>query len=576
MEESKFDKDLAEEEGRYPLFPVSFHKAFSLLNVQVNTREDSSTSQTMDDNNYVAKHRVMEHDHDCEEESVCDNNNNDDDDDDDCNHEFDALLLSSNRAAANAADPTIPCRKLLLQPFSITTPQQDCNDTLVRIQIPSVRLPPRRGSLCDRYYRKGRPFRLSSWWECCFSNHHFCFCYKLCGTGGWVNGSCRMLVLVFIVGGIVCISTQVIWQKERNYFDSQHKRPSDPTKYDSPSLVVVNDDNVVDWSSPSSSSYYSSSSSSSRISGDYSTVQCTHDLMVLAANVPELCSAGVVTLSSNNDNNNNNNNRRKKNVHPRQDCPCAVLEHDDAINSRTTPMRGIQPGWDETWKRNVRLANLSEPLFIPDTYDRTGPTITDTTKNLRPNVVFLGDSITERWYGTRLGKHDHADLEETHNVFVELFQRDVGSDEHCIRGLALGIAGDQTPNLLWRLENGELPIVLQPRIFVLLIGTNDLSKDWCSAENVIVGIVRIVELLLTERPTATVLLHGLLPRTYDEEGYLNERRITAGRSNNNSSNWGNFFRHHDSVDNRDKEPLPNFWPDIKIINNELRGECQMS
>lgn len=36
-------------------------------------------------------------------------------------------------------------------------------------------------------------------------------------------------------------------------------------------------------------------------------------------------------------------------------------------------------------------------------------------------------------------------------------------------------AGDQVMNLLWRLQNGELPLQKQPKVAVVLIGTNDLG-----------------------------------------------------------------------------------------------------
>lgn len=37
-------------------------------------------------------------------------------------------------------------------------------------------------------------------------------------------------------------------------------------------------------------------------------------------------------------------------------------------------------------------------------------------------------------------------------------------------GLALGIAGDKSPNLLWRLQHGEMPKNLKSKVFWLLIG----------------------------------------------------------------------------------------------------------
>ena len=40
-------------------------------------------------------------------------------------------------------------------------------------------------------------------------------------------------------------------------------------------------------------------------------------------------------------------------------------------------------------------------------------------------------------------------------------------------------AGDQSGHLWWRVLNGELPAARQPRLFTLLIGTNDLTAADC-------------------------------------------------------------------------------------------------
>ena len=52
-----------------------------------------------------------------------------------------------------------------------------------------------------------------------------------------------------------------------------------------------------------------------------------------------------------------------------------------------------------------------------------------------PDVVLLGDSITEHWQGTSTGKPKH---EEIKDVYEELFRSPGG-----IKGLALGISGDR-------------------------------------------------------------------------------------------------------------------------------------
>lgn len=55
----------------------------------------------------------------------------------------------------------------------------------------------------------------------------------------------------------------------------------------------------------------------------------------------------------------------------------------------------------------------------------------------------------------------------------KLFNKTWSDDE--VRGVALGISGDTTSYLLWRLKHGELPVKHHPKVIVLQIGTNDLT-----------------------------------------------------------------------------------------------------
>ncbi len=73
----------------------------------------------------------------------------------------------------------------------------------------------------------------------------------------------------------------------------------------------------------------------------------------------------------------------------------------------------------------------------------------------------------------------------------------------------------QSPNLLWRLQNGELPTKLTPKIFWILIGTNDFLKDGldhCSEDVVLMGIKRVVGELQSRKPKSTIVINGILPR----------------------------------------------------------------
>ena len=80
-------------------------------------------------------------------------------------------------------------------------------------------------------------------------------------------------------------------------------------------------------------------------------------------------------------------------------------------------------------------------------------------------------------------------------------------------------------------------------MFWILIGTNDLGNTWCSPELVVIGVIRIVEQIRSLKPSSTVVINGLLPRSFNEEGYV----AKGGR-------W-----------------KPSVWEDILAINEELRS-----
>lgn len=128
------------------------------------------------------------------------------------------------------------------------------------------------------------------------------------------------------------------------------------------------------------------------------------------------------------------------------------------------------------------------------------------------DVVFLGDSIMEGWMGKSFGAVVDSKKGNI-RVFQSMFDSSKKSSN--IDGLVLGMAGDKSPNLLWRIQNGELPESLEAKVFWLLIGTNDFLKnghEHCSAEVVTMGIKRVVEEVRILKPGAIVVINLILPR----------------------------------------------------------------
>jgi lysophospholipase L1-like esterase len=120
------------------------------------------------------------------------------------------------------------------------------------------------------------------------------------------------------------------------------------------------------------------------------------------------------------------------------------------------------------------------------------------------DVIFLGDSITHGWEGQKA------------------WQEHFGS----FKPVNLGIGGDQTGHILWRITDGHELDHLNPKAAVIMIGTNNIGGH--TAQQIAGGIKAIVEELKRQKPHIKVLVLGVFPRgnASDAERSLDE--ITEG------------------------------------------------
>ena len=75
----------------------------------------------------------------------------------------------------------------------------------------------------------------------------------------------------------------------------------------------------------------------------------------------------------------------------------------------------------------------------------------------------------------------------------------------------LGIGGDRTQHVLYRLQNGNLDGI-EPDVAVVMIGTNNSNGIDNTARQIAEGVEAIVETLRSETPKTKVLLLGIFPR----------------------------------------------------------------
>ena len=103
-------------------------------------------------------------------------------------------------------------------------------------------------------------------------------------------------------------------------------------------------------------------------------------------------------------------------------------------------------------------------------------------------VAFVGDSITARWKAETWDKHWSA-----------------------YKAVNMGIGGDKTQNVLWRLQNGGLE-GYEARLFVVMIGTNNLFDRKTEPADAAAGVKAIIDLIQAKQPRARILLLGIFPR----------------------------------------------------------------
>ncbi|RZO13017.1 MAG: GDSL family lipase [Verrucomicrobiaceae bacterium] len=105
------------------------------------------------------------------------------------------------------------------------------------------------------------------------------------------------------------------------------------------------------------------------------------------------------------------------------------------------------------------------------------------------DLVLIGDSITHGWEGK--GK----------SVWEKFYGKR--------NAVNLGIGGDRTQHVMWRLDNGNVKGI-SPKVAVVMIGTNNSGNN--SPEEIADGLAAITKQLRKKLPKTKVLLLGIFPR----------------------------------------------------------------
>ena len=121
------------------------------------------------------------------------------------------------------------------------------------------------------------------------------------------------------------------------------------------------------------------------------------------------------------------------------------------------------------------------------------------------DVVFIGDSITQGWEqaGQSVWEHYYSGR----------------------KAVNLGISGDRTEHVLWRLDHGNLEGI-EPEVAVIMIGTNNTGHRQDPPKETAAGIKKILGELKKRLPKTKVLLLAVFPRGATADDKL--RKINTG------------------------------------------------
>lgn len=161
-------------------------------------------------------------------------------------------------------------------------------------------------------------------------------------------------------------------------------------------------------------------------------------------------------------------------------------------NSATVPVNRTHADWVARHEAMVALAKSGEKF----------------------DLVLIGDSITHGWGGRPSPAAQWKGVAPEH--YDEVFGK--------YKPLNLGISGDQTQHVLWRLNNGAMDGV-NPKVAMIMIGTNNVGAN--TATETFEGISHIVDKVHEKAPKAKVLIIGILPRDFE---------VTANRKKNDDIN----------------------------------------
>lgn len=178
------------------------------------------------------------------------------------------------------------------------------------------------------------------------------------------------------------------------------------------------------------------------------------------------------------------------------------------------------------------------------------------------DILLVGDSITWQW----------IDISAPYSQYPQKFNAAWTGSFGQYKALNLGVAGDKTQGVLWRLDHGATQgssgPEIKPRLVILAIGHNNMffSRE-TGIQNAALGVVWCVKNLRARFPDSAVIVSKILPNTNPSAPFYNDAKAINAEL--------------DALLTAEKDPkvhvLPDMWndmvnPDGTVIEKYFRSE----
>ncbi|OHB57595.1 MAG: hypothetical protein A2Y07_06985 [Planctomycetes bacterium GWF2_50_10] len=147
------------------------------------------------------------------------------------------------------------------------------------------------------------------------------------------------------------------------------------------------------------------------------------------------------------------------------------------------------------------------PSPTPHWWQKRHQAIIDRNKQGNVDLIFIGDSITQGWEGD--GK----------TVWQQYYAKR--------NAVNMGFGGDQTQQVLWRLNNGELAGIA-PKLAIIMIGTNNSGGNDNTANEIGEGIIAICKKIRSDLPKTKILILAIFPRG-EKNSFQREKNASASK-----------------------------------------------